>query len=469
MSARILVVDDVVPNVKILEAKLSVEYYDVVTAYNGPDALKIAREQQPDLILLDVMMPQMDGYEVCRRLKADRHTAHIPVVMVTALSEAADRVKGLEVGADDFLTKPVDDLSLFARVKSLLRLKMMMDEFRLREETSSELGVISMSDRVEEAIRRARILVIDDNEYSVRQIREVYAETYDVTLSTDMEEARVRLSGGDYDLVVISLDSANFDPLRLCSRIRSSEETRQIPILTLVDEADRDKLIKGLEIGVNDYVMRPIDTNELIVRTRTQILRKQYQDRLRHNFHRSLELAVTDSLTGLYNRRYMFNHLDAILQRARMDYKPVCVMIMDIDFFKPVNDTHGHDVGDEVIKEFAHRIATGVRGVDLACRYGGEEFVVVMPDTDISLAMVVAERLRRQIADKPFTARKGSLEINLTCSIGVTVSREMEGSESLLKRADEALYKAKKDGRNRVVVAPAIVESFSKSPGIAAR
>ena len=469
MSARILVVDDVIPNVKILEAKLSVEYYDVVTAYNGPDALKIASEQQPDLILLDVMMPQMDGFEVCRRLKADRQTSHIPVIMVTALSEATDRVQGLEAGADDFLTKPVDDLALFARVKSLLRLKMMMDEFRLREETSSELGVISMSDRKEEAIQRARILVIDDNEYSVRLIKELYAETYDTTLEPDMEEALIRLRGGDFDLAVISLDSANYDPLRLCSRIRSLEETRQLPILTLVDEADNDKLIKGMEIGINDYVMRPIDTNELIVRTRTQILRKQYQDRLRHNFHRSLELAVTDSLTGLYNRRYMSNHLDAMLQRARLDYKPVCVMIMDIDFFKPVNDTHGHDVGDEVIKEFSCRIATGVRGIDLACRYGGEEFVVVMPDTDISVALTVAERLRRHIAEKPFVVSRGRLTLDITCSIGVTVSQEQEQSDILLKRADEALYKAKKDGRNRVVVATSSIEAFQKSSESVAR
>jgi two-component system cell cycle response regulator len=469
MSARILVVDDVIPNVKILEAKLSVEYYDVVTAYNGPDALEIAQSQLPDLILLDVMMPQMDGFEVCRCLKADQRTAHIPVVMVTALSEAADRVQGLESGADDFLTKPVDDLALFARVKSLLRLKMMMDEFRLREETSSELGVISMSDRKEEAIQRARILVIDDNEYSVRMMKDIYAETYDITLEPDMEEALVLLRGGDYDLAVVSLDSANYDPLRLCSKIRSLEETRQLPILTLVDDSDRDKLIKGMEIGVNDYVMRPIDANELIVRTRTQILRKQYQDRLRHNFHRSMELAVTDSLTGLYNRRYMSNHLDALLQRAKLDYKPVCVMIMDIDFFKRVNDTHGHDVGDEVIREFSERIGASVRGIDLACRYGGEEFVVVMPDTDLSVASTVSERLRRQISEKPFSASKGALELDLTCSIGVTVSKEEENSDHLLKRADEALYKAKGDGRNRVVVAPSNVETFDRAPGVVAR
>jgi two-component system cell cycle response regulator len=457
MSARILVVDDVIPNVKILEAKLSVEYYDVVTAYNGPDALDIAFQTPPDLILLDVMMPQMDGFEVCRRLKADHRTAHIPVIMVTALSEATDRVQGLEAGADDFLTKPVDDVALFARVKSLLRLKMMMDEFRLREETSAELGVINTSQDKDEAILQARVLVIDDNEFSSRQMQEIYGETYDLTLETDMEEAQILLRGGDFDLVVVSLDSAQYDPLRLCSRIRTYEETRQLPILTLVDEVDKDKLMKGLEIGINDYVMRPIDTNELIVRTKTQILRKQYQDRLRHNYHRSMELAVTDSLTGLYNRRYMSNHLDALLQRAKLDYKPVSVLIMDIDFFKNVNDTYGHDVGDDVIKGFASRIGMSVRGVDLACRYGGEEFVVVMPDTDLAVASTVSERLRRQVADQPFEDAKGQQSLDITCSIGVTVSREQEDSNSLLKRADEALYTAKRDGRNRVVVNSASV------------
>ncbi|TNE36066.1 MAG: PleD family two-component system response regulator [Alphaproteobacteria bacterium] len=469
MSARILVVDDVIPNVKILEAKLSVEYYDVLTAYNGPDALQIASESLPDLILLDVMMPQMDGFEVCRRLKQDPETAHIPVVMVTALSETADRVQGLEAGADDFLTKPVDDTALFARVKSLLRLKMMMDEFRLREETSSELGVINMSDRKDEAIQRARILVIDENQFSVRQITEVYAATYDVTMEADMEEALKMLRSGDFDLAIVSLDAANFDPLRLCSKIRTFEETRQLPILTLVDEGDKDKLLKGLEIGINDYVMRPIDTNELIVRTRTQILRKQYQDRLRYNYHRSMELAVTDSLTGLYNRRYMGNHLEALLQRAKMDYKPVSVFIMDIDYFKNVNDTHGHDVGDNVIRDFAARIGMSVRGIDLACRYGGEEFVVVMPDTDLAVASTVAERLRRQIAEKVFVDPRTGVELDLTCSIGVTVSREQENSDTLLKRADEALYSAKRDGRNRVVVTPAGPAVAERSPSLAVR
>ncbi len=456
MSARILVVDDVIPNVKILEAKLSVEYYDVITAYNGLDALELATEKSPDLILLDVMMPQMDGFEVCRRLKKDPATAHIPVIMVTALSETADRVQGLEAGADDFLTKPVNDVALFARVKSLLRLKMMMDEFRLREATSFDLGVINPNEDLGENILRGRILAIDDNEFSSRQLQQIFAEEYDVTIESDMEEAQVLARGGDFDLAVVSLGITAFDPLRFCSRIRTFEETRQLPLLTLVDEADTARLVKGLELGVNDYVMRPIDKNELIVRTRTQVLRKQYQDRLRHNYHRSMELAVTDGLTGLYNRRYMTNHLATLQQSPNPEFKPVSLLIMDIDFFKSVNDNHGHDVGDEVLKQFSSRMSKSVRGIDLACRYGGEEFVVLMPDTDLAVATGVAERLRREVADFPFKVPKSDLELEISCSIGVAMSGTDENGDSLLKRADEALYQAKRDGRNRVVTATAL-------------
>src|SRR3546814_2951801 len=137
MTARILVVDDIPANVKLLEVKLTAEYFDVVTASDGPSALDRAHSDAPDLILADVMMPGMDGFELCRRLKADPETSHIPLVMVTALSDVSDRVRGLEAGADDFLTKPVNDIALFARVRSLARLKQMMDELRLRPDRQS--------------------------------------------------------------------------------------------------------------------------------------------------------------------------------------------------------------------------------------------------------------------------------------------------------------------------------------------
>src|SRR5579871_1476699 len=142
MTARVLVVDDIMSNVKLLEAKLTAEYFDVVTAFNGLECLAKMAESVPDIVLLDVMMPGMDGFEVCRRIKSDPKIAHVPVVMVTALDQPSDRVAGLEAGADDFLTKPVDDAALFARVRSLVRLKMMTDELRLREETGQSMGLL---------------------------------------------------------------------------------------------------------------------------------------------------------------------------------------------------------------------------------------------------------------------------------------------------------------------------------------
>src|SRR5678815_2278275 len=141
MTARVLVVDDVELNVKLLEAKLASEYFEVVTAYNGHSALELAEAEPPDIVLLDVMMPRMDGFEVCRRLKANERTTDIPVVMVTALSDVSDRLRGLESGADDFLTKPVNDVALFARVRSLVRLKTMVDELRLRQATGESMGL----------------------------------------------------------------------------------------------------------------------------------------------------------------------------------------------------------------------------------------------------------------------------------------------------------------------------------------
>src|SRR5580704_13662019 len=162
MTARVLVVDDILSNVKLLEAKLTAEYFEVITAFNGLECLSKMEQTIPDIVLLDVMMPGMDGFEVCRRIKANPKTAHIPVVMVTALDQPSDRVAGLDAGADDFLTKPVDDSALFARVRSLVRLKMMTDELRMRETTGQSMGLIDPAETLIDAAPSGRILAIED-------------------------------------------------------------------------------------------------------------------------------------------------------------------------------------------------------------------------------------------------------------------------------------------------------------------
>ena len=453
MTARILVVDDVLPNVKLLEAKLSREYYDVLTAMNGPDALEMIESEIPDIVLLDVMMAGMDGFEVCEQIKANADLRHIPVIMVTALSDTSDRVRGLEAGADDFLTKPVNDIALFARVRSLIRLKVMMDELRLRESTSSNFGVAD-TDSLEIDISGGRILVVEDREIYARNINQALEGEHTVTMTTDGEAAVAAAQADEVDLMIVSLSLQDTDGLRLCSHLRSMEESRQTPILILIDDTPdhMERLVKGLDLGVNDYLIRPVDPNELMARCQTQLRRKKYEDQLRDNYHASLTLAVTDPLTGLYNRRYLESHLESLMLRAAQDDKPIGLLALDIDHFKAVNDTHGHAAGDEVLKEFVARIKRSVRGIDMPARIGGEEFVVIMPDSDRETCMAVAERLREAVADSAFAVPGLEQPIPVTVSVGVTLSQgASDNPAAAMKRGDEALYVAKNSGRNMVV------------------
>ncbi|MEA2905676.1 MAG: two-component system, cell cycle response regulator [Alphaproteobacteria bacterium] len=452
MTARVLVVDDIPANVKLLEARLSAEYFDVTTAMSGADALAICERAECDVVLLDVMMPDMDGFEVCRRLKTNPATHHMPVVMVTALDQPSDRVKGLEAGADDFLTKPVSDIALIARVRSLSRLKMMTDELRMRAVTSRDIGIESPErEAVADTGQGGRILIVDDRAASSERIAAMLSAAHSVEIEADPNEALFHAAEGNYDLLIVSLGLDNFDGLRLCSQVRSLERTRNVPILAIADAENNTRLVRGLEIGVNDYLTRPIDKNEMMARVRTQVRKKRYTERLRDNVQMSIEMAITDALTGLYNRRYMETHVGTLVEQAISRGKPLTVLVLDIDYFKSVNDSYGHDAGDDVLREFALRIRKSIRGIDLACRYGGEEFVVVMPETDMSVATMVAERLRRRIASEAFAVQQGGRTIEVTISIGIAALGRDDNAATVLKRADQALYRAKRDGRNRVV------------------
>jgi two-component system cell cycle response regulator len=453
MTARVLVVDDVPANVKLLEARLSAEYFDVVTAMGGTEALAICERAECDLVLLDAMMPDLDGFEVCRRLKSNPATQHIPVVMVTALDQPSDRVRGLEAGADDFLTKPIPELALIARVRSLSRLKMVTDELRMRALTSREIGIESPErEAVSDSGRGGRVLIVDDRRASYERVAAVLAKEHEVDVEANPHDALFHAADGNYDLLIVSLGLENFDALRLCSQIRSLERTRNLPILAITEPDNGARMVRGLEIGVNDYLLRPIDKNELLARARTQVRKRRYTERLRDNVQMSIEMAITDPLTGLFNRRYMESHLSALVEQAASRGKPLALLIIDIDYFKAINDSHGHDAGDDVLRDFALRVKRSIRGIDLACRQGGEEFVVVMPETDMAVAAMVAERLRRRIAAEPFAIQQGEQTIPVTISIGIAALRGRDDSAAgLLKRADQALYRAKRDGRNRVV------------------
>jgi two-component system cell cycle response regulator len=451
------VVDDIPANVKLLEARLLAEYFDVMTAADGYTALAICERNQVDLILLDIMMPGIDGFEVCERLKASQKTAHIPVVMVTALDQPTDRVRGLKAGADDFLTKPVNDLQLISRVKSLLRLKTLSDELRIRADTAHTMGIDDLTRAGEgRADETAQVLLVDGRANSQERIIKALKPVADVLALSDPQAALFEAAESAFDLVIVNANFDDYDPLRLCSQLRSLERTRFLPILIITEQGADEMVVRALDLGVNDYIIRPVDPNELVARSLTQIRRKRYNDRLRASVKQTIELAVTDPLTGLYNRRYLDNHLNVLFNRSMARGRPLSVLITDIDRFKQVNDTYGHDGGDEVLREFANRVRSTIRGADLACRYGGEEFVVVMPDTSPEIAATVAERLRAAIESAPFMLKHSGEALNVTASFGIA-SRiaSVLTPDQLMKQADLALYEAKNTGRNRVVAAAA--------------
>jgi len=454
MSTRILVVDDLLPNVRLLEAKLEHEYYDVTTAQNGKEALESVIQYPPDIILLDVMMPEMDGFETCRRLKSNPKTANIPVVMVTALSDVDDRVQGLNAGADDFLTKPINDLALFARIRSLVRLKSMTDELKLRDQTGQELGFDELKHKRLQDTSHAKILLVDDDASQAKQIEQRLTTSLFMEVMVEpVPKEAVKLSERvDFDLIIVSTQLQSDDGLHLCAHLRSQEKTRTTPLLIIIEDNDMDLMVKGLDMGINDYLVTPIDGNEVLARVNIQVRRKRYQDALKATQKESLSLAILDQLTQVHNRHYMDTHSQRLLQAATQSNKSLSVMMLDVDHFKHVNDQYGHLSGDEILKQIPLCITKMIRPTDLLARYGGEEFVVMLPNTTVNQAAGVAERIREHIDQYLFTIPVEPEHIHCTVSIGVSTLINGDTVQTLIARADKALYHVKNTGRNKVAV-----------------
>ena len=286
----------------------------------------------------------------------------------------------------------------------------------------------------------------------VRRLRSLHA----IEVVSEPQDALIRAAEGAFDLVIVDLGMTQFDALRLVAQIRALERTRTLPILLAAEGEEKARILRGLDLGANDYLSRSLDGSELVARVRTQIRRHRYAQHLRDNVQNAIELAGVDALTGLHNRRYFETHFADLVKRTAEKGRPLSLLTLDIDHFKSVNDTYGHDGGDAVLSGFAARVKRVVRTMDLVCRLGGEEFVVVMPDTPGEIAMKVAERLRASVESEVFPLDSaGGRSIRVTVSIGLAERGKTTNPDDLFKAADEALYASKRSGRNRVTAAAA--------------
>jgi two-component system cell cycle response regulator len=367
--------------------------------------------------------------------------------MVTAMDERESRIRALESGADDYLTKPIDDSQLMARIRNLAKLKPIIDELRMREAAGRRMGLMPEPAPPPHG-EHARVLLIDDDERQIlRMLRTLEQNHYVSRLG---EAASGQAGAAKPDVMIVSLAAQHFDGLKVIAHIRGQEPSRRLAVIALADAGDNVRAVRALDLGADDIIYRPIDPGELTARVRTLVKRKRYIDQMSDALDRGMEAAVIDSLTGLHNRRYLDAKLEPLVRRVGAGRAGLAVLHCDLDHFKEINDTYGHDAGDAVLREFARRLSTTVRPLDLVCRTGGEEFVVVMPGTSADLATLAAERLRRRIVSAPYEIAP-QVAVPVTVSIGVAAARLDDTAAGLLKRADEALYRAKQAGRNRVM------------------
>ncbi|SNT28856.1 diguanylate cyclase [Antarctobacter heliothermus] len=456
MTGRILIVDSVPTNRIILRVKLSAAYYEVIQADSGAAALALLRRTAPDLVITATDLPDMTGRALCAAIQDRKAGMRIPVVILHREDDPGERLASLAAGADDVLTRPVNDLVMLARLRSLLRARDAEAELQLRDDTRRALG---LAEQGAEFVTAGLVRLVSPPRLpETRALKDgLEARISDRIEVVDPDDALRELPRAPDVVIVAEPPGGTGQALSLLPQLRASRDTRHSALIYIAQPHQQREAASALDMGANDLLCSGLDFDELAIRLRKQIDRKRTNDRLRANMQDGLRAAVCDPLTGLYNRRYAVPHVSRLAERAARQKRPYALLLADLDFFKQVNDDHGHAAGDAVLVTLAQRLKDNLRAADLISRWGGEEFLVAMPDADSDAAKRTAERLCRIMARQPVTLPDGK-RITVTLSIGVATGKpgHDSGPLDLVARADEALYAAKHKGRNTVVMADTV-------------
>ncbi|MBN2408559.1 MAG: diguanylate cyclase [Candidatus Aminicenantes bacterium] len=451
---KVLIVDDSPVTLAALSQILSDDHYHLVQATNGREALDRAHSEHPDLILMDVMMPELNGFEAARILKEDCRTHNIPIIMVTALDDAENKSAGQEAGADEYLTKPVRPQELVARVNSLLVLKQYRDQLDIRNHSqwSFIIDKDSHDSLTEPQKELPRVLLVEDNETDAQLVQHFLN---DLPLRFERvakgKEALRLAQSGKVDLMLLDLLLPDLSGFEVCRRIRSMEKGRGVPIVVITCLDDMDSKVKSIELETDDFLIKPIVGRELQARVRVLLEKKRQLDHLRSHYEKALSSAVVDWLTGLYNHGYFKKFLDLEIKKSLRQRYPIALIMIDIDNFKSYNDTYGHPVGDVILQELGQVLRKSVREVDLVARYGGDEFAVVLPYSDGEGGLRVAQRIDQAIRSCDFSTKGLARGTRLTVSMGVACyPRDGFHVDALIQSADQKLYEAKVKGKDQI-------------------
>lgn len=483
---RILVAEDSPTQRQIIMSVLHREGYKVILAKDGIEAVSRAFDESPDLMVLDIEMPRMNGYQVCRLIKDDRRTAHIPVVMLTSRSQETDKFWGLKTGADRYVTKDFkltglatsihemleqkgitagsskpdiragnlmkqEDTDVLSRVNELLDRKLyeatIINEISKLNTLSEDCAVtvssvLTVIAKVSECYVSS-VFLIDELELIIHVENPVGNDYFELSRTHAFEAAMEYLHKGttlnqvkmtiDADPVFLKGEHPECDALRSTLSIPLQARGETIAVLTINSprsDAFSEDIQRVLEI-VEHPASVVVDNARLHEGTK--------------------RLAITDGLTRLFNHRHFYELLEQEFMRSRRYKTNLSMIMIDIDFFKHINDTYGHQVGDDILKEMAIVIQRQIRDIDILARYGGEEFAVLLPQTAVDQAEPVAERIRQSVESNEFVTPEG--KIRMTVSLGIAAYPEcgVDNQTELVQMADAAMYEAKTAGKNRIV------------------
>lgn len=453
---KILLVDDDPKSLRFYEAILGDKNYDLFKAVSGREALDITATRLPDLILLDIILPDIDGLEVTRRIRKETATKNIPIILVTSLDDSETKASGIESGAEELLSKPVRPVELAARVNSMIRLKQYRDQLAIRQLSfeAQQQGAGTPEKPVESKVNQPLVLLVEDNENDIRFVFETLKDQpFRVEVLKTGKDILARAQKRDIDLILLDILLPDMDGFEVCRQLKASEAAKDIQVVIITCLSDLESKIKGIELGAEEFLVKPLVPRELVARVRVLLEKKGHLDKLRIHLESAMDSAKIDWLTGLHNRGSLIVFLGHELKRASRQRYPVSLILIDIDDFKICNDTLGHAIGDAFLRELAQVITGQIREVDLAARYGGEEFAVVLPYANISVAQKVAKRIHNAVASHPFEASPSENFRHLTISLGAAAFPSHAWKiEDLIEQADQMLYKAKQNGKNQVCV-----------------
>lgn len=441
MTGRLLIVDDVATNRIVLRSRLAESMHETIMAADGLTALQAVRDDRPDLVLLDLDLPDLPGMEVLARLRADPATCDLPVIIVTANTGAAVRTAAFAAGADDILPKPPDPALLLARIRTLLR----------RGNEASVTALPGLGDAAT-AYDWPGLITLTAFTTDATPLRDRIAPALSHRLAIRDRQALLGPAAQDRplpDAYLIDATAQEGAAMAMLSELRSAPASRSAGIAILAPDGRLAAL--AYDLGADEVFPADATGEEIALRLDALLRRTRSAARRREALHDHVRLALTDPLTGLHNRRYALRRLAELSVAAVGTGQAFAVLLADLDHFKQVNDAHGHIAGDAVLAEVAARLRDQTGAADLLARIGGEEFLIALPVATCAEAETRARAICDAIARGPVHLADGRA-VTVTLSIGLTHARPGSLPEDLIARADRALLSAKTQGRNRVIV-----------------